>query len=52
MSDKVNGAVVKIKECLKIAVDTLIYIANTDTNQASRLRAKDTIIEIKRILDK
>ena len=52
MSDKVNGAVVKIKECLKIAVDTLVDIANTDTNQASKIRARETIIEIKRILDK
>ena len=52
MSDKVNSQISKMKECLKIAVDTLIDIANTDINQASKFRARDTIIEIKRILDK
>jgi len=52
MSDKIDRPIVRIKECLKIAVDTLIDIANSDTNQASKIRARQTITEIKRILDK
>lgn len=42
----------KAKECLKIAVDTLIDISYSDTNQALKIRARETIAEIKRILDK
>ena len=52
MSDKENKPILRMKECLKIAVDTLIDIANSDTNQASKIRARQTITEIKRILDK
>ena len=52
MNDKLNTTIVKMKTCLSMAVDTLIEIANTDTNQASNLRARETIAEIKRILDK
>ena len=52
MSDKLNITIDKMRACLRIAVDTLIEISNTDTNQASNLRAKETIKEIKRILDK
>ncbi len=47
-SDSLNTA----RECLRVAVDTLIEIANTDTNQISKVRARETISEIKRILDK
>ena len=50
MSDKLNITIDKMRDCLRIAVDTLIEISNTDTNQASNLRAKETIKEIKRIL--
>ena len=49
MKDKTSSPVGKIKQCLRIAVDTLVDIANTDTNQASKIRARETIIEIKRI---
>lgn len=52
MNDKLNNTIEKMRNCLSIAVDTLIDIANTDTNQASNLRARETIKEIKRILDK
>ena len=52
MNDKESISIGRVKECLKIAVDTLIDIANSDTNQASKIRARQTIAEIKRILDK
>ena len=52
MNNKGNKQIIRMKDCLKIAVDALIEIANTDTNQASKIRARATILEIKRILDK
>ena len=42
----------KLQKCLLIAVDSLINIANTETNLPSKLRAKDTVVEINRILNK
>lgn len=47
MNENIN----KLHRCLKIAVDSLIAIANNDANIVTKTRAKDTIIEIKKIFN-
>ena len=46
-----NNIVEKIRKSLKIAVDTLIEMSNSDIPHPTKSRARDTIIEIKRILE-
>ena len=48
MSNKLAN---KFRKSLKIAVDTLIEISSADTSPSIKIRARDTIIEIKRILE-
>ena len=48
MSNKLAN---KFRKSLKIAVDTLIEVSNADISPSIKIRARDTIIEIKRILE-
>tara|TARA_R100000278_G_C5402558_1_gene140100 strand:- start:36 stop:188 length:153 start_codon:yes stop_codon:yes gene_type:complete len=42
----------KLRDSLKVAVSSLIDIAETDTSVSTKDRARKTLAEIKRILDK
>ena len=45
-----NGRLVR---CLKICVDSLLWIENNSLfNLSTRIRARDTVSEVKKILDK
>ena len=52
MSDNINmrELIDNHRKALKIAVDTLVDISNSDSSHVAQNRAKATIIEIDRIL--